>query len=48
MSQTVVPSASQSTTVGSRPGIDYHPKALYILFATEMWERLASTRLLRR
>ena len=39
MSQTVAPSASQSTTPGQIPGIDFHPRALYILFATEMWER---------
>ncbi len=39
MSQTVVPSDSVSTTAGSRPGIDHHPRALYILFATELWER---------
>ena len=39
MSQTILPSASQSTTMGSRPGVDHHPKALYILFATELWER---------
>jgi POT family proton-dependent oligopeptide transporter len=39
MSQTVAPSASQSPSAGSRPGIDYHPRALYVLFLTEMWER---------
>jgi proton-dependent oligopeptide transporter, POT family len=35
MSQT----ATASTALQSRPGVDYHPPALYILFATEMWER---------
>lgn len=39
MSQTVVPTPSESPMAGSRPGIDYHPRALYILFATELWER---------
>ena len=27
------------SAAGSRPGIDHHPRSLYILFATEMWER---------
>ena len=39
MSQTVASSLSDSESVGSRPGIDFHPRALYILFATELWER---------
>jgi POT family proton-dependent oligopeptide transporter len=39
MSQTALSSPSQSPGAGSRPGIDFHPRALYILFATEMWER---------
>ena len=39
MSQTAAPVTNQPPAVGSRPGIDHHPKALYVLFATEMWER---------
>jgi len=39
MSQTVAPATNESPAVGSRPGIDHHPRALYVLFATEMWER---------
>jgi POT family proton-dependent oligopeptide transporter len=39
MSQTVAPAAGPSPAAGLIPGIDYHPRALYILFATEMWER---------
>jgi POT family proton-dependent oligopeptide transporter len=35
MSQTATAAPGQQ----SRPGIDHHPRALYILFATEMWER---------
>jgi POT family proton-dependent oligopeptide transporter len=39
MSQTVATAADLKPAGRSRPGIDYHPPALYILFATEMWER---------
>jgi proton-dependent oligopeptide transporter, POT family len=39
MSQTVAPAASGTSAAGSRPGIDHHPRSLYILFVTEMWER---------
>jgi proton-dependent oligopeptide transporter, POT family len=39
MSQTVESAAIGSAAVGPRPGVDYHPRSLYILFATEMWER---------
>jgi dipeptide/tripeptide permease len=39
MSQSVAPTRSQSPASGSIPGIDHHPRALYVLFATEMWER---------
>ena len=37
MSQTVVTAKDTSTPGGAGP--DRHPKGLYILFATEMWER---------
>ncbi len=37
MSQTVANVSSSAE--GSRPGIDHHPRALFVLFATEMWER---------
>ena len=39
MSQIVATSPSESPNIGPRPGIDFHPRALYILFLTEMWER---------
>jgi len=39
MSQPVTTAADLKPAAGGRPGIDYHPPALYILFATEMWER---------
>jgi proton-dependent oligopeptide transporter, POT family len=39
MSQIVVPSTPGATPTGSRPGIDHHPRALYVLFGAEMWER---------
>ncbi len=39
MSQTVTTAAGSEPAGRSRPGIDHHPPALYILFATEMWER---------
>ena len=39
MSQTVANAASKPESAGSGPGIDRHPPGLYILFATEMWER---------
>ena len=29
-----------SQNVETRPDLDKHPKGLYVLFATEMWERL--------
>jgi POT family proton-dependent oligopeptide transporter len=39
MSRTAATAAESRPADRSRPGIDYHPPALYILFATEMWER---------
>ena len=39
MSQSVTTAADSKPAARSRPGIDHHPLALYVLFATEMWER---------
>ncbi len=39
MSQSVATAADSKPAARSRPGIDHHPPALYVLFATEMWER---------
>ncbi len=39
MSQTTASAGSQVESAGPRPGVDRHPVGLYILFATEMWER---------
>jgi proton-dependent oligopeptide transporter, POT family len=39
MSQIVTPATGHTSAIDPRAGIDYHPKALYVLFATEMWER---------
>jgi POT family proton-dependent oligopeptide transporter len=39
MSQTVTTDADWKPAAKSGPGFDHHPPALYILFATEMWER---------
>jgi POT family proton-dependent oligopeptide transporter len=39
MSQTVTSTAGSQPAARSVPGIDHHPPALFILFATEMWER---------
>jgi POT family proton-dependent oligopeptide transporter len=39
MSQTVASTATKTQSVGSGPGLDRHPAGLFILFATEMWER---------
>jgi POT family proton-dependent oligopeptide transporter len=39
MSQTVAKAATGTTDAPSGAGVDRHPTGLYILFATEMWER---------
>lgn len=39
MSQSTANAGSQVDSAGPRPGVDRHPVGLYILFATEMWER---------
>ncbi len=39
MSQSVTTAADSKPAARSRPGFDHHPSALYVLFATEMWER---------
>jgi proton-dependent oligopeptide transporter, POT family len=39
MSQTAANAEWKPGSAGTGPGIDRHPAGLYILFATEMWER---------
>src|SRR5215467_13818938 len=39
MSQTIASAATNDQAGATGPGVDRHPLGLYILFATEMWER---------
>src|SRR5690349_4733970 len=39
MSQMTASAATTAQPAASGPGVDRHPPGLYILFATEMWER---------
>src|SRR5947207_616587 len=39
MSQTVANAAMKTPAAPSGPGVDRHPIGLFVLFATEMWER---------